>query len=88
MMKKFLFAAVGLALIAGSACSSSSDCTADMIKQKTADLTAALQAAIAKDPSKTADLTAKVQEIGTKYAGATTAEACKAYDELIAALKS
>lgn len=88
-MKKFLFAAVGLALIAGSACSSSSDCTADAIKQKTDELTAALQAAITKDPSKTAEWTAKVQEIGTKYSGATTsAEACKAYDELIAALKS
>jgi hypothetical protein len=88
-MKKFLFVAVGLALLAGSACSKAPDCTPEMITQKTQELTTALQAAITKDPSKAEELTAKVTEITTKYKDATTAaEACKAYDELIAAIKA
>ncbi|WP_287094243.1 hypothetical protein [Mesorhizobium sp.] len=52
-------------------------------------MTAALQEAITKDPAKAADLTAKVQAVTAKYQGATTAdEACKAYDELTAAIKA
>lgn len=51
-------------------------------------MTAALQAAITKDPAKAADLTAKVQAVTTKYPGGTAvADACKAYDELTAAIK-
>jgi hypothetical protein len=51
-------------------------------------MTAALQEAITKDPSKAAELTAKVQAITTKYQGATTlTEACKAYDEVTASIK-
>jgi hypothetical protein len=48
----------------------------------------ALQEAITKDPSKAADLTAKVEAVTTKYKDASTvAEACKAYDEVTAAIK-
>ena len=82
-MKKFLFVAVGLAVLAGSACSKAPECTAEIATKKAQDMAAALQEAITKDPSKAADLTAKVQAVTTKYQGATTlADACKAYDEL------
>lgn len=51
-------------------------------------MAAALQEAITKDPAKAADLTAKVQAVTTKYQGTTTlADACKAYDEVTAAIK-
>ena len=87
-MRKFLVVAAGVAALAGSACSKAPECTTEMLTQKSQDLTTALQAAITKDPSKAAELTAKVQEVTTKYQGATTAaEACKAYDEVIAAVK-
>lgn len=88
-MNKFLLGAVGLAMLAGSACSKAPECTTEILAKKAQDMTAALQAAVTKDPTKAADLTAKVQAITTKYQGATTAaEACKAYDELITAIKS
>jgi hypothetical protein len=59
-----------------------------MLAKKAQDMTAALQEAVTKDPAKAADLTAKVQAVITKYQGTTTAdEACKAYDELITAIK-
>lgn len=87
-MRKFLFAAAGIALLGASACSKAPDCTAEMLTQKGQELTVVLQAAVTKDPSKAAELTAKVQEITTKYQGSTAAaDACKAYDELIAAFK-
>ncbi|RJG44990.1 MULTISPECIES: hypothetical protein [unclassified Mesorhizobium] len=88
-MKKFLLVAVGIAALAGSACSKAPECTSEVLGQKAQELTTALQAAITKDPAKAAELTTKVQEIGTKYQGSTTsADACKAYDELIAVIKS
>jgi hypothetical protein len=87
-MKKFLLVAVGVAALAGSACSKAPECTAEMATKKAQDMTTALQEAITKDPSKAADLTAKVQAVTTKYQGATTLdEACKAYDELTATIK-
>ncbi|QPC92766.1 hypothetical protein [Mesorhizobium sp. INR15] len=87
-MKKFMFAAVGLALLAGSACSKAPECTTEIATKKAQDMAAALQQAITKDPSKAADLTAKVQAVTAKYQGSTTpADACKAYDELTAAIK-
>ncbi|MEO5757253.1 MAG: hypothetical protein ABIQ51_10415 [Mesorhizobium sp.] len=87
-MKKFLFAAVGLAILAGSACSKAPECTTEIATKKAQDMAAALQQAITKDPSKAADLTAKVQAVTAKYQGSTTpADACKAYDELTAAIK-
>ena len=87
-MKKFLLVAVGVAALAGSACSKGPECTQEIAAKKAQDMAAALQAAITKDPSKAADLTAKVQAVTTKYQGATTLdEACKAYDELTATIK-
>ena len=51
-------------------------------------MAAALQEAITKDPMQAADLTAKVQAVTTKYQKTTTLEeACKAYDEVIAAIR-
>lgn len=87
-MKKFLLVAVGVAALAGSACSKAPECTAEMATKKAQDMATALQEAITKDPSKAADLTAKVQAVTTKYKDASTvAEACKAYDEVTAAIK-
>jgi hypothetical protein len=87
-MKKFLLVAVGVAALAGSACSKAPECTQEMAAKKAQDMATALQEAITKDPTKAADLTAKVQAVTTKYQGATTLdEACKAYDELTATIK-
>ncbi|RWC92776.1 MAG: hypothetical protein E5V58_16850 [Mesorhizobium sp.] len=87
-MKKFLLVAVGVAALAGSACSKAPECTAEMATKKAQDMAAALQEAITKDPSKAADLSAKVQAVTDKYKDASTlAEACKAYDEVTAAIK-
>lgn len=87
-MKTFLLVAVGIAALAGSACSKAPECTTEMLAKKAQDMTAALQEAVTKDPAKAAELTAKVQEVTSKYQDATTAaEACKAYDELTAAIK-
>ncbi|MER9682398.1 hypothetical protein NKJ23_24260 [Mesorhizobium sp. M0184] len=88
-MKTFLLLAVGIAALAGSACSKAPECTTEMLTKKAQDMTAALQAAITKNPAKAADLGAKVQAVTTKYqSGTTAADACKAYDELIAAIKA
>ena len=87
-MKTFLLVAVGIAALAGSACSKAPECTTEMLAKKAQDMTAALQEAVTRDPAKAAELTAKVQEVTSKYQGATTAaEACKAYDELTATIK-
>ena len=87
-MKKFLLVAVGVAALAGSACSKAPECTAEMATKKAQDMATALQEAITKDPSKAADLTAKVEAVTTKYKDASTvADACKAYDEVTAAIK-
>jgi hypothetical protein len=87
-MKKFLLVAVGVAALAGSACSKAPECTAEMATKKAQDMATTLQEAITKDPSKAADLTAKVEAVTTKYKDASTvAEACKAYDEVTAAIK-
>ncbi|MBN9242702.1 MAG: hypothetical protein J0I98_07905 [Mesorhizobium sp.] len=87
-MKKFLLLGVGLAALAGSACSKAPECTTEEMTKKAQELASALQEAVTKDPAKAAELTAKVQDVTSKYQGATTAaEACKAYDEVIAAVK-
>jgi hypothetical protein len=87
-MNKFLLGAVGLAVLAGSACSKAPECTAEIATKKAQEMTTALQEAITKDPSKAADLSARVQAVTTKYQGGTAAaDACKAYDEVIAAIK-
>jgi len=89
-MKKFLLVAVGFAAIAGSACSKEPECTSEMLANKAEEMTTALQETLAKNPAKAAELTTRVQEITKHYQGAatTSADACKAYDELIAAMKS
>ncbi len=87
-MKKFLLLGVGLAALAGSACSKAPECTTEEMTKKAQELASALQEAVTKDPAKAAELTAKVQDVTSKYQGATTAaEACKAHDEVIAAVK-
>ncbi len=87
-MKRFLMLAACVAALAGSACSKAPECTSEQLTKKAQEMTTALQEAVTKDPTKAAELTAKVQEVVGKYQGATTAaEACKAYDEVIATIK-
>ncbi|WP_315920110.1 hypothetical protein [Mesorhizobium sp. SP-1A] len=87
-MKKFLLLATGLAALAGSACSKAPECTSEELAKKAQEMTTAVQEAVTKDPSKATELMTKVQDVTNKYQGASTpAEACKAYDEVIAAIK-
>lgn len=87
-MKKFLLLAAGLAALAGSACSKAPECTSEELAGKAQEMTAAVQEAVTKDPSKAAELMAKVQDVVKKYQNSsTTAEACNAYDEVITAIK-
>ena len=83
-----MLVAVGVAALAVSACSKGPECTQQIAIKKAQDMAAALQEAITKDPMQAADLTAKVQAVTTKYQNTTTLEeACKAYDEVIAAIR-
>ena len=51
-MKKVLLVAVGVAALAGSACSKAPECTTEMLTKKAQDMAAALQEAVTKDPAK------------------------------------
>ncbi len=75
------------AVTALAACSKEPPCTAEVLAKKGQDLAAAVQAAIAKDPAKATVFATKMQEIAAKYQGSSEAEACKAYDDLIASVK-
>jgi flagellar biosynthesis/type III secretory pathway M-ring protein FliF/YscJ len=86
-MKKIVLAAVGVVVLAASSCSKAPECTAEMITQKTQELTKVTQEAVTKDPAKATEVMAKAQEFATKYQGKSDAEACKAIDELIASIK-
>lgn len=87
-MKKFVFAILGVAALGLQACSKAPECTAEVMTKKGQEVATALQEAIAKDPAKAAELAAKVGEVTTKYQGSTaSADACKAYDELLTAIK-
>ncbi len=83
-----MIAAAILGALSVSGCSKAPECTADLLTKKAQELTTAVQEAVTKDPAKGAELLAKVQEIATKFQGATTStEACKAYDEMITSIK-
>ena len=87
-MRNILFAVLGVAALGLSGCSKAPECTTEVLAKKGQDVATALQEAITKDPTKAADLSAKVQEVASKFTGATTsADACKAYDELLTAIK-
>ncbi|WP_269929888.1 hypothetical protein [Aminobacter sp. HY435] len=87
-MNKIVFALLGVAALGLSACSKAPECTADVMAKKGQEVVAALQDAVTKDPAKAGELTAKVAEVTSKYQGSTTSDdACKAYDELLAAIK-
>ncbi|MDR7224862.1 hypothetical protein [Aminobacter aminovorans] len=87
-MRNMLFAVLGVAALGLSACSKAPECTAEVLTKKSQEVATALQEAITKDPAKAAELSTKVQEVASKYTGATTSEeACKAYDDLLTAIK-
>lgn len=97
-MRKILLAAAfgSLALTLAACGGSSSSCTVESLTQKGKDLTEAMTNAM-KDPTKAAANAQtwgqKAQELLTKAqaaqaaGGKPTDELCKAYDELIAAVK-
>lgn len=71
-------------LITAASSVAASACTQEELTTKVNEVTAAIQAAIMKDPSKAQEIMTKSQEMQTKYQGTTdAAEACKAYDELL-----
>lgn len=87
-MKNLAFAVLAIAALSLPACSKAPECTAEILAKKSQEVAAAVQEAVTKDPAKAAELGTKVQEVASKYTGATTSdEACKAYDELLAAIK-
>jgi outer membrane murein-binding lipoprotein Lpp len=89
IMRKLLLAAVAVAALAVTGCSDSAPtCTAETLAAKAQELATAIQEAVTKDPAKAAELQAKLQEITTKYPATTVSDdACKAYDEMLAAVK-
>ena len=86
-MKKVLGVLVGVGVIALAACSKEEACTTETLSKKGEELTTLAQEALTKDPMRAAEIGTKVAEIVQKYQGDIGAEACKAYDEMIAELK-
>lgn len=86
-MRNIFLAMVGVAALAGSACSKAPECTTEILTKKSQEMATALQEAITKDPTKAADFVAKVHELTSKYQGTTSADTCKAFDDLITAIK-
>lgn len=71
-----------------AACSSGNDCTQEVMTKKSQELMTAIQAKMTADPGSAQDLMKRFQDIGTKFQSATDkSQACKAYDELLAAVK-
>lgn len=87
-MKTLVAASFSALLMTVAAGSAASACTQEELTKKVTDVTAAIQEAVMKDPSKAQEIMTKAQEMQTKYQGTTDmAEACKAYDELQEFLK-
>lgn len=81
----------GMILLAAAltGCSKTPVCTAEEVTKKTAELQAAVQAVVTKDPSKAQEILKKMQDLATKYQGQTDMkDACKAFDEVLATIKS
>ena len=71
-----------------AACSGENDCTQEVMTKKSQELMSAIQQKMSADPASAQDLMKKFQDIGTKYQSTTDkSQACKAYDELRAAVK-
>ena len=66
-MKKIVAAGFGVVALAASSCSKAPECTAEMIGQKTEELTKVTQEAVTKEPAKATEIMAKAQEFATKY---------------------
>ncbi len=93
MKKTPLAAAFGILALSLASCGGSS-CTTEALQQKGKDLQDAMTAVLTKDPTKAAtngaDWTQKAQALMTKAQAAGTSptdEVCKAYDDLIDAIK-
>lgn len=87
-MRTVLFAVLGVTALGLSACSKAPECTTETLAKKGREVAVALQESVTKDPLKALELATKVQEVASKYAGSNDkADACKAYDDLLAAIK-
>lgn len=65
------------------------DCTPEIMAEKNRALHVAMTQALEKHPDKAKQIITRVQEVTVKYQGGpATAEACKAFDEALAATKS
>lgn len=86
-MRKFIVAASMIPLLVLGACGKDEECTPALAQKKTEELTKVVQEIVTKDPAKGAEALKRMQEVTTKYAGADEKAACKAIDELTAAIK-
>ncbi len=93
MKKMLLAAALGTLALSLASCGGS-NCTAEALQSKGKDLQEAMTAALTKDPTKAAtngaDWSQKAQALMAKAqaaGGSPTDEVCKAYDDLIDAVK-
>lgn len=85
-MRKTLLAAVVLTALAPLTAHAA--CTREDAQKKAQEMSAAVQAAVQKNPQQAQALMTKMQAIGAKYQTATASDdVCKAYDELIAEAK-
>lgn len=86
-MRKTLLAAVALTALAAPLTAHAA-CTPEDAQKKAQEMSAAVQAAVQKNPQQAQALMTKMQAVGAKYQTATASDdVCKAYDELIAEAK-
>lgn len=65
------------------------DCTPEIMAEKNRALHVAMTQALEKHPDKAKQIITRVQEVTVKYQGGpATAEACKAFDDALAATKA
>lgn len=86
-MKSILGIAIIVAATTLAGCSKEPECTTELLSKKGQELSAALQEAMMKDPSKVQELSTKVQELAVKYQNSDISQACKAYDDLLSVIK-
>ena len=79
---------VAAAAMAPSA-AGAADCTPEIMAEKNRALHVAMTEALEKHPEKAKEIITRVQDVTVKYQGGpATAEACKAFDDALAATKA
>ncbi|MGO4450479.1 hypothetical protein AB4Y96_16275 [Phyllobacterium sp. TAF24] len=88
-MKLKVLSGTMLMAAALAGCSKTPVCTAEDVTKKTAQVQAAVQEVLTKDPSKAQEILKKMQDLAVKYQGQTDMkDACKAFDEVLTSIKS